>query len=421
MAENNASKISPPTLAALHVGQTSVMEGSMAVAQAVKACRPAVISAYPITPQTHIIEFLAQMVADEQLDAEYVRVDSEFSGASVIGGASATGVRAYTASSSQGLLLMTEVIYYLAGTRLPVVITAANRQVSAPISLQPEHHDSQSLRDSGIIQLYVESAQEAYDAHIQAFRIAEDQRVLLPVMVCMDGYILTHVFEPVTIFEQQAVDGFLPAYDPLDFLTPERPMTFGPIADETNSLEFHYLIQEAMKSARKVIPEVAQAYQEAFGHYHGGLIDSYCANDAEVMLVAMGSTVSTLREAVDQMRLRGEKVGLVKVRCFRPFPDQELRQALKSARVVCVLDRALSMGSQGILAGEVKAALYDADQRPLVLGLLAGYGGREVTLDTAQQIVNKARQALDQPASLAPEFVGLKAELLDSKRIENGT
>src|SRR5512136_352864 len=264
------------------VGVTSVMEGSMAITQAVKACRPAVISAYPITPQTHIVEFLARMAADGELDAEYVRVDSEFSAASVIGGASATGVRAYTASSSQGLLLMTEVIYYLAGTRLPVVLTGANRQVSAPIGLQPEHHDSQSLRDSGLIQLFVENGQEAYNAHIQAFKIAEDHRVLLPVMVCMDGYILTHVFEPVTTFDQAAIDAFLPGYEPIHYLAPERPMTFGPIADETNALEFHYLIQEAMQNAKKVVEAVAQEYETTFGHYHGGLIDCYGTEDAEI-------------------------------------------------------------------------------------------------------------------------------------------
>jgi pyruvate ferredoxin oxidoreductase alpha subunit len=403
-------------------GVTSIMEGSMAVSRAVKACRPAVIAAYPITPQTHIIEFLAQMVANGELDAEYIRADSEFSAASAIGGASATGVRAYTASSSQGLLLMTEVIYYLAGTRLPVVITGANRQVSAPISLQPEHHDSQSLRDSGLIQLYVESAQEAYDTHIQAFKIAEDHRILLPVMVCIDGYILTHVFEPVTTFDQGAVDAFLPAYDPIHYLTPERPMTFGPIGDETNSLEFHYLVQEAMQNAKGVIEEVAQEYRASFGHFHGGLIDVYRINDAETVLVAMGSTVSTLREAVDQMRNEGKKVGLVKIRCFRPFPSDELRQALAGAKVVGVLDRALSMGSQGILAGEVKAALYDAPERPLVIGFLAGYGGREVTLDTAQGIVAHARKALEEGIHAAePDFVGLKPEILDDMRIRNGT
>lgn len=403
------------------VGVTSVMEGSMAVTQAVKACRPAVISAYPITPQTHIVEFLAKLVADGELDAEYVRVDSEFSAASVIGGASATGVRAYTASSSQGLLLMTEVIYYLAGTRLPVVLTGANRAVSAPISLQPEHHDSQSLRDSGLIQLYVENGQEAYDAHIQAFKIAEDHRVLLPVMVCVDGYILTHVFEPVTTFDQAAIDAFLPAYDPIHYLSPERPMTFGPIADETNALEFHYLIQEAMQNARHVVEAVAQEYQAVFGHYHGGLIDSYRTEGAEVIFVAMGSTVGTLREAVDRMQDDGLKVGLVKVRCFRPFPGEEICRAVQGAKVVVVLDRALSMGSQGILAGEVKAALYDAPSRPMVLGALAGYGGREVTLDTARDIVDRARQAAD-GSIMAPlvDFVGLKPEILASTRIRNG-
>lgn len=402
-------------------GVTSIMEGSMAVTQAVKACRPAVISAYPITPQTHIVEFLAQMVADGELNTQYVRVDSEFSAASVIGGASATGVRAYTASSSQGLLLMTEVIYYLAGTRLPVVITGANRGVSAPISLQPEHHDSQSLRDSGIIQIYVESAQEAYDAHIQAFKIAEDHRVLLPLMVCMDGYILTHVFEPVTIFDQAAIDNFLPPYKPLHYLSPERPTTFGPIADETNALEFHYLVQEAMQNAKKVIEEVAQEYSNVFGHYHGGLLDTYRADDAEIILVAMGSTVSTLREAVDFMRLEGLKVGLVKVRCFRPFPGEELWQIVKGASAVVVLDRALSMGSQGVLALEVKAALYDAPHRPLVIGVLAGYGGREVTPEVARAIVERARNALES-GIVTPlvDFVGLKPEILDSTRLGNG-
>jgi pyruvate ferredoxin oxidoreductase alpha subunit len=402
------------------VSTTNIMEGSMAVTQAIKACRPAVISVYPITPQTHIVEFLAKMVADGELNAKYVRVDSEFSAASVISGASATGVRAYTASSSQGLLLMTEVIYYLAGTRLPVVITGANRGVSAPISLQPEHHDSLSLRDSGIIQLYVESAQEAYDAHIQAFKIAEDHRVLLPMMVCLDGYTLTHVFEPVTTFDQAAIDAFLPPYVPLHYLSPERPMTFGPIADENNALEFHYLIQEAMQNAKEVIEDVAEEYKAKFGLYHGGLIDCYRTEGAEIILIAMGSTVSTLRVAIDQLRREGMKVGLVKVRCFRPFPGDELCEALKDASAVAVLDRALSMGSQGILASEVKTVLYEAIHRPLVLGELAGYGGREVTLDTAGKIVDRAREAIESGV-VTPQvdFVGLKPEILPA-RLVNG-
>jgi pyruvate ferredoxin oxidoreductase alpha subunit len=391
----------------------SVMEGSMAIAQAIKACRPAVISAYPITPQTHIIEILAHMVANGELDAEYIRADSEFSAISIIAGASATGVRAYTASASQGLLLMTEVIYYLAGSRLPVVLTGANRQVSAPIGLQPDHQDTLSFRDAGMIELYVESAQEAYDTHIQAFKIAEDHQVLLPVMVCVDGYVLTHVYEPVRTFDQAAVDAFLPPYAPLHYLTPDNPMIFGSYVDETNALEFRYMTHQAMQHAKMKIEAVAREYQATFGLYHGGLIDTYGTEDAEVILVAMGSTVSTLREAVDYLRAEGTRVGLVKIRCYRPFPSEALRQAVGKAGAVVALDRALSMGFQGVVAADVKAALYDAPQRPLVLGMLAGYGGREVTLDTARTIVDRARRAIDAGvANAEAEFIGLKPELL---------
>ena len=243
-------------------GQVSVMEGSMAIAQAVKACRPAVITAYPITPQTHIVEFLAQMSANGELEAEYIRADSEFSAASICAGASATGVRSYTASSSQGLMLMTEVIYYLAGTRLPVVFTGANRQITAPIGLQPDHQDTLSLRDAGIIELYVENVQEAYDTHVQAFKIAEDHDVLLPVIVCVDGFILTHVFEPVRIFDQAAVDAFLPPYEPLHYLTPEKPMVFGSISDDANTSEFRYMTQQAILRAKEKIEAAGGKFEE---------------------------------------------------------------------------------------------------------------------------------------------------------------
>jgi pyruvate ferredoxin oxidoreductase alpha subunit len=392
------------------------MEGSMAIAQAVKACRPAVITAYPITPQTHIVEFLAQMSADGELEAEYIRADSEFSAASICAGASATGVRSYTASSSQGLMLMTEVIYDLAGTRLPVVFTGANRQITAPIGLQPDHQDTLSLRDAGIIELYVEDVQEAYDTHVQAFKIAEDHDVLLPVIVCVDGFILTHVFEPVRIFDQASVDAFLPPYEPLHYLTPEKPMVFGSISDDANTSEFRYMTQQASLRAKEKIEAIGREYESVFGNYHGGLIDTYAAEDAEIILVAMGSTVGTLREAVDVLRGEGVPVGLVKVRCFRPFPGEALRQALGHAGAVAVIDRALSIGFQGVLATEVKAALYDAprDQRPLVLGTLAGFGGREVTLDSVRQIVDRSRRALDAGHAPADEaqFIGLKPELL---------
>jgi pyruvate ferredoxin oxidoreductase alpha subunit len=394
-------------------GKLSVMEGSMAIAQAVKACRPAVISAYPITPQTHIIEFLAQMVANGELDAEYIRADSEFSAASILAGASATGVRTYTASSSQGLLLMTEVIYYIARTRLPVVLTGANRQITAPIGLQPDHQDTMSLRDAGMIELYVEDVQEAYDTHLQAFKIAEDHDILLPVMVCMDGFVLTHVFEPVKMFDQENVDAFLPPYEPIHYLTPEKPVVFGSGTDDANTMEFHYMNHQAVLRARDKIEAVAREFEATFGLSHGGLIDTYATEDAEVILVAMGSVIGTLREAVDVLRGEGVKVGLVKVRSFRPFPAEALRKAISCAGAVAVLDRALSFGYQGLLATDVKTALYDAPQRPLVLGLMVGFGGREVNLDTVREVVQRTQRALDTGhVPNETEFIGLKTETL---------
>lgn len=347
----------------------------------------------------------------------------EFSAASALAGASAAGVRAYTASSSQGLLLMTEVIYYLAGARLPVVITGVNRQVSAPVGLQPDHQDTVSLRDAGVIQLYVESPQEAYDTHLQAFKIAEDHQILLPVMVCVDGYTLTHVSEPVMTFDQASVDAFLPPYKPLYYLTPDNPMTFGAWSDETNNLEFRYMHHQAMLQSKARIEAVAQEYRAMFGQYHGALIDTYGTEDAEVIIVAMGSTVSTLRDGVDKLRSEGKKVGVVKIRSFRPFPTEALRGAVCHACAVVVLDRALSVGFQGVLASNVKAALYDIPQCPLVLGMLAGYGGREVAIDSVRKIVDRAWQALDdglkgrhwstiEGESGDVEFVGLKPEIL---------
>jgi pyruvate ferredoxin oxidoreductase alpha subunit len=399
-------------------GKLSVMEGSMAVAQAVRTCRPAVISAYPITPQTHIIEFLAQMVANGELDAEYIRADSEFSAISILAGASATGVRTYTASSSQGLLLMTEMIYYLAGTRLPVVLTGANRQVTAPIGLQPDHQDTMSFRDAGLIELYVEDVQEAYDTHLQAFKIAEDHDILLPIMVCMDGFVLTHVYEPVKTFSQEDVDAFLPPYVPIHYMTPEKPMVFGSGTDEPNTMEFHYMGQQAALRAINKIEVVAREFETSFGHYRGGLIDTYATEDAEVVLVAMGSVIGTLREAVDILRSEGTKVGLVKVRSFRPFPAEALRQAISHVGAVAVLDRALSYGYEGILATDVRSALYDAPKRPMILGMMVGFGGREVNLGTIRDVVERTLRALD--AGIVPnqaEFIGLKTDTLPQFRV----
>jgi len=394
-------------------GQWAVMEGSRAVARAVALCRPAVISAYPITPQTHIVEYLAQMVADGDLAAEFLRVDSEFSAASVVYGASATGVRAYTASSSQGLLLMTEVLYNMAGTRLPVVISAANRTLSAPISIQPDQQDTISLRDSGIIQIYVENSQDAHDTHIQAFLIAEDPEILLPVMVCMDGWLITHTYEPVRVASQGAVDAFLPPFRPLHSLDPTSPLTYGSFTDDDRLMEFRYMVHQAQQKAKEKIEEAARAFERSFGRYYGGLADTYRAGDAEVLLLAMGTMVGTIKDAIDEMREGGQKVGLIKIRSFRPFPAERIRDLTQGAAALAVLDNDISLGAYGALASDVALSLANQTNKPAILPCIVGLGGREITINSIKSIVARAYQAAEgRSPVIEPFWVDLHPELL---------
>ncbi len=374
------------------MSQVQVVEGSEAVAYAVRASRPHVISAYPISPQTHIVERLAQMVADGELDTQYVRVESEFSAASVISGASAAGSRAYTASSSQGLLLMTEVLYASAGMRLPFVITGVNRTISAPISIQVDQQDTMSLRDCGMIQLFVESSQEAYDTHIAAFKIAEDPKILLPVMVCMDGWVLTHCYERVALAEQEDVDHFLPPFQPVDYLDVENPKTWGSIGEEDMVMEFRYSVQQAMQYAKGRIKEIFKEWAGISGRDYGGLIESYRTEDAEVILLAMGSMAGTAKDATDSLRSDGEKVGLVKIRSFRPFPYEEIWEAVKGAKAVAVVDANLSLGSEGAIGMDLKAKLYGAPDAPLVVDVIAGLGGRDVNESRIKEIVDKVKE-----------------------------
>lgn len=369
-----------------------VLEGSEAVALAVKACRPQVISAFPISPQTHIVEGLAQLLADGDLNAEYVRVDSEFSAASVISGASAAGSRSYTASSSQGLLLMSEVLYASCGLRLPFVITGVNRTISAPISIQVDQQDTMSLRDCGMIQLFVESSQEAYDTHIAAFKIAEDPKILLPVMVCMDGWVLTHSYERVALAEQEDVDRFLPAFQPLDFLDVKNPKTWGSIGEEEMLMELRFSVQQAMQYAKGRIKEIFAEWAEISGRDYGGLIESYRTEDAEVILLAMGSMAGTIKETVDNLRSEGERVGLVRIRSYRPFPYEEIWQAVKGAKAVAVLDANLSLGSEGAIGMDLKAKLYGIPGAPQVISVIAGLGGRDVDEARIKDIVNRVKE-----------------------------
>jgi len=390
-----------------------VLEGSEAVALAVKACRPHVISAYPISPQTHIVEGLARFVADGELDAEYVRVDSEFSAASVISGASAAGSRAYTASSSQGLLLMSEVLYASCGMRLPFVMTGVNRTVSAPISIQVDHQDTMSLRDCGMIQLFVESSQEAYDTHIAAFKIAEDPRIILPVMVCMDGWVLTHSYERVTLSEQEDVDRFLPSFRPVDFLDVKNPKTWGSIGEEDMVMELRYSVQQALQYAKGRIKEIFKEWAEISGRDYGGLIESYRTGDATMILVAMGSMAGTIKEAVDALRAEGEKVGLVKIRSYRPFPYEEIWEAVKGAEILAVVDANLSLGSEGAVGMDLKAKLYGHPDAPRVVDVIAGLGGRDVNESRIREIVGRVKEAMNSGYSLRePYWAGLNEAIV---------
>jgi len=374
------------------MNNVQVMEGSEAVALAVKACRPQVISAFPISPQTHIVEGLARMVADGDLNSEYIRVESEFSAASVVAGAAAAGSRSYTASSSQGLLLMAEVLYASAGMRLPFVITGVNRSISAPINIQVDHQDTMSLRDAGLVQFYVESVQEAYDIHLAAFKIAEESKIMLPVMVCMDGWVLTHSYERVAVVDQQAVDQFLPAFQPEHYLDPANPKTWGSYAEADVMMEFKYAVHHAMTAGKPRIKEILDELSALTGRQNSGLIEAYRTDDAEIILVAMGSVAGTVKDAVDELRRAGKKVGLVKIRCYRPFPHEDIRQAIKGAKVVAVMDANFSMGSEGAVGLDLKAKLIGRPDAPLVIDYIAGLGGREINPRTIAGLVAQAEK-----------------------------
>jgi len=301
----------------------------------------------------------------------------------------------------------------MAGTRLPVVISAANRTLSAPISIQPDQQDTISLRDSGIIQLYVENSQEAHDTHIQSFRIAEDPEILLPVMVCMDGWLITHTYEPVRVASQEAVDAFLPPYRPVYSLDPACPLTYGSFTDDDKLMEFRYMVHQAQGRAKGKIEEAALAFEKFFGRTHGGLVDPYWAEDGEVLLLAMGTMVGTIKEAIDQLRKKGQRVGLIKIRSYRPFPDERIRELTRGAKAIAVLDNNISLGAYGALASDVALCLANQANKPVILPCIVGLGGREITIDSIHSIVKRAHQAAEGTRSpMEPFWVDLHPELL---------
>ncbi len=363
------------------------IEGSRAVAEAVALSRPEVICAYPISPQTHIVEALSTLVKSGQLaPCEFINVESEFAAMSVAIGASATGARSYTATASQGLLFMVEAIYNASGLGLPIVMTVANRAIGAPINIWNDHSDSMSQRDSGWIQLYAESNQEAVDMHIQAFRLAEELSV--PVMVCMDGFILTHAVEQVDVPSQEQVDAFLPPFEPRQVLDPDDPVSIGAMVGPEAFMEVRYLAHVTQMQALDLIPEISRTFEGAFGRASGGLVRSYRTEDAETIVVALGSLLGTVKDTVDELRAEGERVGALGITTFRPWPSEEVRRALRGAKRILVVEKALAVGIGGVVSLDVRVALSGIDQA--VHTVIAGLGGRPITTTSLHRLLRSA-------------------------------
>jgi pyruvate ferredoxin oxidoreductase alpha subunit len=363
-----------------------VMEVSVAVAEAVKLCNPKVIPVYPITPQTHVAEELARMAADGEIDAEIMDVESEQSAIAAAVGSQATGVRSYTATSSQGLALMHEILFIASGMRLPVVMTVVNRSLSAPLNIWNDQQDSFSERDSGWIQLYVEDGQEAFDTHVQAFKIAEETET--PVMVCMDGFVLSHVYEPVELLSKTDVKKFLPDYKPKVMLDPAKPVTMGALATPEYFMRFKKQQQEAIEESAAVIERVNREFGALFGRTYGnGLVEMINMTGRKHAVITLGSVTGTLREV-----LKKEKdVGIIKVRSLRPFPKDDIIRACRNLVSVGVLEKDVSLGTNGALYDEVRSALYGLEKRPKVSGFVAGLGGKDITESDLEGVINKVR------------------------------
>ncbi len=352
------------------------VEGSHAVAEAVALCRPEVISAYPITPQTHIVEDLGTMVKAGAIEnCEFMLVESEFGALSACIGSSAAGARSYTATSSQGMLYMMEAVYNASGMGLPIVMTVGNRAIGAPINIWNDWGDSMSARDGGWLQLFVESNQQAVDVHIQAFRLAEE--LSLPVMVCMDGFILTHSYSQVDIPDQTQVDEFLPAFEPRQVLDPAAPLSMGAMVGPEAFTEVRFLSHQKQLDALELIPQQVSKFEAIFGRDSGGLIKEFDSAGAETVVITMGSVIGTMKEVLAGMRADGHSIGAITIRSFRPFPSEALREALKDAKRVIVFEKCLAVGMGGIVSMNVRMALQDSPQS--VHSVIGGLGGRPIT------------------------------------------
>ena len=384
------------------------LETSIAVAEAVGLCDADIVAAYPITPQTHIVEHLSELVADGELEAEFVPVESEHSAMSVCCGTSAAGARTFTATASQGLALMHEILFIASALRLPIVMAVANRSLSGPISIWNDHSDTMAERDIGWIQIFAENAQEALDLTIWAFRLAEDKRVSLPVMVNFDGFILTHTIEPVLMPDREMVSGFLPTFEPLMRLDVDNPISMGPVGIPDIYTETKKVQQEVLINTYEPICETLDEFA---GHFKRKYlpVETYKADDADVLLLTMGSLGQTAMDAVDKRRERGDKVGLVRLRLWRPFPFDDLFRVIGNTSVLGVIDRAVSFGGPvGPVASEIKSAFYHREQRPKLVEFIVGLGGRDAPISDFDKMFDQMLAVQSGTKIPEPTFIGLR-------------
>ncbi|MCX7957399.1 MAG: pyruvate ferredoxin oxidoreductase [Endomicrobia bacterium] len=388
------------------------LEGAVSIAKTVALCKPKVIAAYPITPQTHIVEELTSIVANGEIETEVVNVESEHSAASCVLGAVATGVRAYSSTSSQGLLLMAEVLFNIAGMRLPVVMCCVNRAVSGPINIWNDQQDIMVVRDAGVILLFAENVQEACDLHIQAFRLAEDPNIMLPVIVNIDGFVLSHGYEIVEFPSQELVDKFLPPYTPPYRLDVKNPLTLGSLVGPEWYLETRYAIHQTMeREVKSKILEISSEFTKVFGRKSFGIYEEYKTEDAQTIYVSFGSICGAIKEVVDMLRKKGEKVGLLRLITYRPFP-KEIGEILLNSNRVIVVEKDITLGVCGALFNDVVLSIYLALQKkskdniPKVSNVICGLGGRDVSIEEIESIYNNTEMQI--------EFLSVKQENLGS-------
>lgn len=361
---------------------------------AAKAARVKVVAAYPITPQTTVVEKIADFVESGEMDAEYIRVESEHSAMVACIGAAAAGVRTFTATSSHGLALMHEALHWASGSRLPIVMAVVNRAMGAPWSIWPDFSDSLSQRDTGWMQFYCADNQEVFDTIIQAYKLCENEQVFLPAMICLEGFILSHTTAPANIPNQEEVDAFLPAYKSGWMLDVDRPYSHANLVSPEYYMEFRYMIQEAMENAKQLIPKVDKEYGKQFGREYGGMIEKYKCDGADLVMLTMGTMGSEARLTVDKLRNEGYKVGSARVRVYRPYPVEEILKLAENVQMISTIDRHISFGMEGFLGSETKAALFNQKDRPMIASFIAGLGGRDVTADSIEKMAQKSLKSI---------------------------